>query len=287
METSFDQFVLPVKHMACVNRTASWCFPNGNWLINRTSGPIIVLLFTWWILPRIFPFLTVRTTHVRPKLAHNDQNCSIVAFSTITLIFPVTISMRTLTEEMYNDMSGTIQRPLIAAILPGECGSGHSVLIKIEDKYYKTYAKQTARHWILYRCKEAWSTGKCKWTGRLRKILHSEGGFHFDVIDNPKAEVHNCIPVDPSIVSSSNRFRGSAVKQNARIVNPSALWILNFSSFLHTIVYVSIYQFVTIHLDVWRGIREPHPLISILTLIEVWCLTVVKQTRHTVNGMGL
>jgi len=117
--------------------------------------------------------------------------------------------MRTLSAFVVHDASGTLQRPLIAAILPGECGSGHSVLTKIDDRYYRAYAKQTARHWILYRCKEAWSAGKCKWTGRLRKVLHggsdSDGGFHFDVIDNPKAEEHNCIPVDPVAATTATR----------------------------------------------------------------------------------
>ena len=104
--------------------------------------------------------------------------------------------MRTISASVLCDLSGTIQRPLIAAILPGECGSGHSVLTKVGAEYYKAYAKQMARNWTLYRCKDGWSSAKCKWTGRLRKVMLQGGGFRFDVLDNPKADEHSCNSID-------------------------------------------------------------------------------------------
>ena len=104
--------------------------------------------------------------------------------------------MRTISASVLSDLSGTIRRPLIAAILPGECGSGHSVLTKIGGDYYKAYAKQMARNWTLYRCKDGWSSAKCKWTGRLRKVMVEGGGFRFDVLDNPKADEHTCNSIE-------------------------------------------------------------------------------------------
>ena len=101
------------------------------------------------------------------------------------------------------------------AIVPGKCGKGHSVLVKVEERYYEAslLRKNSLTNWIIYRCKNSYKVdalgNKCKWKGRFRKIIKNgkEDEFHLEVVDNPGADAHNCIPVDPVPITTSNKVR--------------------------------------------------------------------------------
>jgi len=100
--------------------------------------------------------------------------------------------------DVYTNNSGTLQRPLIAAILRGK-NSGHLVLVKIGDHYYKAYATgYSSRKHTRYRC-GARSSPKCPWSCLFQKVKNenADGGFYFHVIENSKAKNHDCTPVDP------------------------------------------------------------------------------------------
>jgi len=121
-------------------------------------------------------------------------------------------TVKVLTSEVKNDTSGTTQMPFIAASIPGKCGTGTPLIVKIENDYYEANIYNKAKKWTLYRCKQGNNvkrgSTKCPWTCRVKKVpLPDAEDFNFEIVEHPKAKAHTCESINEVEIEGGNRYR--------------------------------------------------------------------------------
>ena len=53
--------------------------------------------------------------------------------------------------DVKNNYEGTTQKPFYVNKIPGKCGVGMPVIVKIHDNYYEAHRYSIAKKWTLYR----------------------------------------------------------------------------------------------------------------------------------------
>ena len=128
-------------------------------------------------------------------------------------------------ENVRNDFSGTLQKPVLVSKIPGKNGRGAPLLMKVEDKIYQVNRHQKRRKWDDYRCKsgENRSKGtKCPWRCRVDD--------KFQVIANPKAKEHTCQPISGIKRQGENLYRDYVRKkfsEGCQSLSDIKLWLVS------------------------------------------------------------
>ena len=126
--------------------------------------------------------------------------------------------------DVKNNYEGTTQKPFFVNKISGKCGSGMPVIVEINDNYYEAHRYSVAKKWTLYRCKEGNNTKagcpRCPWKCRIKKRKNLDDEIVFEVIDNPNAKPHCCVPIDPLEIEGGHIYRSfvkNAMKQGSRV----------------------------------------------------------------------
>ena len=126
--------------------------------------------------------------------------------------------------DVKNNYEGTTQRPFYVNKIPGKCGVGMPVIVKINEHYYEAHRWSIAKKWTLYRCKEGNNKKagcqRCPWKCRIKERKNLDDEIVFEVMDNPNAKPHSCAPIDPLKIEGGNIYRQfvkNAMKEGSRV----------------------------------------------------------------------